>query len=66
MECCYCDKTGHMKNNYRAPKKMEEKNNNSANAVTKEVQNALLLSVDNLIDFWVMDLGASFYTTIYP
>ena len=35
----------------------------SANAVTEEVQDALLLAVDSPLDGWVLDSGASFHTT---
>ena len=33
------------------------------NAVTEEVQDALLLAIDNSLDDWVLDLGVSFHTT---
>ena len=33
------------------------------NAVTEEVQDALLLAVDSPLDDWVLDFGASFHTT---
>ena len=58
-----CGKTGHLKKNYRAPRKNEDKNNDAANFVTDEVRDALILSVDNSCDSWVLDLGASFHTT---
>lgn len=32
--------------------------------VTKEVQDALLLSIDSPLDSWVLDLGASFHTIV--
>ena len=44
----------------KSPKKKNE--DDSANAVTKEIQDALLLAVDNPFDDWVLDLGASFHT----
>ena len=44
----YC-KTGHLKKNYGAPRKNEDKND-AANVVTNEVQDALILSVDDLYD----------------
>jgi hypothetical protein len=34
--------------------------------VTKEVHDALLLSIDNPFDSWVLDSGASFHTTATP
>ncbi|RVW83124.1 Retrovirus-related Pol polyprotein from transposon TNT 1-94 [Vitis vinifera] len=43
------------------PKKKNE--DDSANAVTEEVHDALLLVVDSPLDDWVLDSGASFHTT---
>ncbi|KAG6529732.1 hypothetical protein ZIOFF_011946 [Zingiber officinale] len=55
---------GHMKKVCTTPKKNKNKNKgNVANAVTEEVQDALLLSIDGPIDSWVLDSGASFHTT---
>lgn len=50
--------------NYRKNcKKLRKQNNDSANVVaTIQNQDVLLLSVDNPIDFWVSDSGASFHT----
>ncbi|RVW18807.1 Retrovirus-related Pol polyprotein from transposon TNT 1-94 [Vitis vinifera] len=45
----------------KSPKKKNE--DDSANAVTEEVQDALLLAVDSPLDDWVLDSGASFHTT---
>ncbi|KAL6351502.1 hypothetical protein AAG906_040856 [Vitis piasezkii] len=45
----------------KSPKKKNE--DDSANAVTEEVHDALLLAVDNPLDDWVLDSGASFHTT---
>ena len=42
------------------PKKNED---DSANVVTEEVQDALLLAVDSPLDDWVLDSKASFHTT---
>ena len=63
LECWNCDKTGHLKKNYRAPRKNEDKNNDAANVVTDEVQDALNLAVDDSCDSWVLDSSASFHTT---
>ena len=54
LECWNC-------RSYRSPKKDANKNN--TNAVTEEVQDASLLSIDNTIDSWVLNSGASFHTT---
>ena len=53
---------GHLKKRFRAPRKSEDKNN-VANVVTDEVQDALILSIDDLCDSSVLDSGASFHTT---
>jgi len=35
----------------------------SANAATDEIEDALLCSLDSFIDSWIMDSSASFHTT---
>ncbi|RVW62119.1 Retrovirus-related Pol polyprotein from transposon TNT 1-94 [Vitis vinifera] len=52
---------GHFKRQCKSPKKKNE--DDSANAVTEEVHDALLLAVDSPLDDWVLDSGASFHTT---
>ena len=54
-------KIGHFKRQCKSPKKKNE--DDYANAVTEEVQDALLLAVDSPLDDWVLDSGASFHTT---
>ena len=54
-------KTGHFRNQYKSPKKKNR--DDSANAVTEEIQDALLLAIDSSLDDWVLDSGASFHTT---
>ena len=45
-------------------KVLEKKNGNDfANAITEEMQDALLLAIDSPLDDWVLNLGASFHTT---
>ncbi|RVW92338.1 Retrovirus-related Pol polyprotein from transposon TNT 1-94 [Vitis vinifera] len=61
VQCWNCGKTGHFKRQCKSPKKKNE--DDSANAVTEEVQDALLLAVDSPLDDWVLDSGASFHTT---
>ena len=47
-------------------KVLRKKNgDDSANAVTEEIQDALLLAVDSPLDDWVLDSGASFHTTLH-
>ena len=50
-----------LRRQYKSPKKKNE--DNSANAVTKEVQDALLLALDSSLDDWVLDLRVLFHTT---
>ena len=59
LECWNCGKTGHLKKNFMALRKNIDKNNDAANAVTDEVPNALILSIDDSCDSWVLDSGAS-------
>ena len=54
-------RSGHFRNQCKSPKKKNE--DDSANAVTEEVQDALLLAVDSPLEDWVLDSGASFHTT---
>ena len=61
MQCWNCGKTCHFRRQCKSPKKKNE--DDSANAVTEEVQDALLLAVDSPLDDWVLDSGVSFYTT---
>ena len=51
---------GHFNKDYKNPKKEE---NNSTNATTKDVDDALLLAVHITIDDWMLDSGTSFHTT---
>ena len=48
VQCWNCGKTGHFRNQCESPKKKNE--DDSANAVTEEVQDALLLAVDSPLD----------------
>ena len=61
VQCWNCGKTGHFRRQCKSPKKKNE--DGSANAITEEVQDALLLVVDSPLDGWVLDSGASFHTT---
>ena len=56
-----CGKASHVRRQCKSPKKKNE--DDSANAVTEEVHDALLLAVDSPLDDWVLDSGASFHTT---
>ena len=48
VQCWNCGKTGHFRNQCKSPKK--KNGDDSANAVTEEVQDALLLAVDSPLD----------------
>ena len=61
VQCWNCGKTGHFRNQCKSPKKKNR--DNSANAVTEEIQDALLLAIDSPVVDWVLDSGASFHTT---
>ena len=58
MQCWNCGKTCHFRRQCKSPKKKNE--DDSANAVTEEVHDALLLAVDSSLDDWVLDSRASF------
>ena len=61
VQCWNCGKTCHFKRQCKSPKKKNE--DDSTNAVTGEIQDALLLAVYSPLDDWVFDSGASFHTT---
>ncbi|KAG6644691.1 hypothetical protein CIPAW_08G070400 [Carya illinoinensis] len=63
VQCWNCGKIGHFKNNCMEAKKKNE--HDSVNATTEELRDVLLLSVDNQIESWVLDSGASFHTTAH-
>ena len=50
----------HFRRQYKNPKKKNE--DNSANAVTKDVQDALFLVVDSPLNDWVLDSTPKNYT----
>ncbi|XP_020579458.1 uncharacterized protein LOC110024066 [Phalaenopsis equestris] len=58
--CRNYNKTGQIKKNCKNPKKTE---NFSANVVTEEVQRALLLTIYNFIDDWILDSEASCFAS---
>ena len=61
VQCWNYGKTCHFRNQCKSPKKKNE--DDSANAVTEEVQDALLIAVDSPLDDWILDSGPSFHTT---
>jgi hypothetical protein len=66
IECWNFGKKGHMKKDYRAPKKQrdgQQEKNQEANVIGDALQDALILSVDNIYESWVVDSGDSFHAT---
>ena len=61
VQCWNYGKASHFKRHYKSPKKKND--DDYANAIIDEVQDALLLIVDSPLDDWVLDSGASFRTT---
>ena len=61
VQCWNYGKTSHFRRQCKSPKKKNE--NDSTNAITEEIQDALLLAIDSPLDDWVLDLGVSFHTT---
>jgi hypothetical protein len=65
-ECWNCGKKGHLKKDYRAPKKQRDghqERNQEANVTGDVLQDDLILSVDNIYESWVVDSRASFHFT---
>ena len=60
VQCWNCGKASHFKRHCKSPKKNDD---DPANAVTEEVQDALLLAIDSPFDDWVLDSRVSFHTT---
>ena len=57
---------GHVKKYYRSPKKQtygQQEKNQESNVTGDVLQYALILSVDNISESWVVDSGASFHVT---
>jgi hypothetical protein len=66
IECWNCGKKGHLKKDCRAPKKQRDgqrERNQEANVTGDVLQDALIISVDNIYESWVVDSGASYHAT---
>ena len=61
FNCYNCGKKGHFKKDCRAPKK--DTGAQESAHVTKEVGDAMILSVNRPIESWILDSGASFHAT---
>ena len=62
IECWNCGKKGHLKKDYKDPKKkgdIQQETTQEANVSGDVLQDALILALDNTIDYWVVDSGAS-------
>eukprot|EP00253_Pinus_taeda_P013261 PITA_13261 len=60
-----CRKKGHLQKDYRSWKGKEgdaqQENNHEANVIGEVLQDALILSFENITNSWVVDSGASFH-----
>jgi hypothetical protein len=68
IECWNCGKRRHVKKDCRAPKKQrdgQQERNQEANVTGDVLQDALILSIDNISESWVVDSGASFHATLH-
>jgi hypothetical protein len=66
IECWNCGNKGHLKTDYRAPKKQrdgKQEKKKEANVTDDVLQDALILSVDNISESWVVASVASFHAT---
>jgi hypothetical protein len=66
IKCWNYGKKGHLKKYYRSPKKQGDgqgEKNQEANVASDVLQDALILSLDNIINSWVLDSGYSFHAT---
>ena len=66
--CWKCRKKGHLKKVCRSRKGKEgdtqQEKNHEANVTGDVLQDALILSLENVTDSWVVDSGASFHATL--
>eukprot|EP00253_Pinus_taeda_P021659 PITA_21659 len=65
--CWECEKKGHLKKDCKSQKgkkgDVQQENNHEANVIGDVLQDDLILSLENIIDAWVVDSGASFHAT---
>ena len=65
--CQKCGKKGRLKKQYKSWKGKEgdgqQENNHKENVVGDVLQHGLILSLENIIDVQVLDLGDSFHAT---
>ncbi|KOM52532.1 hypothetical protein LR48_Vigan09g119100 [Vigna angularis] len=63
IECWNCGKTGHYKNQCRSASKKQEGKDEANVATTSGGGDALICSLENKEESWVLDSGASFHAT---
>jgi hypothetical protein len=68
IECWNCEKKAHLKKDCRAPKKQrdgQQEKNHEANVTGDLLQDALILSIDNISESQIVDSRDSFHATPY-
>ena len=64
--CWKCGKKGRLKKDCKSQKgkgDTQQENNHEANVIGDVLQDALIISLENIIDAWVVDSRASFHAT---
>ena len=65
VTCWNCGEKGHFWTNYKKPKKKQNQkfgdDNDSVNSA-EDIGNSLILSVNILVESWILDSGASFHS----
>ena len=68
IQCWNCGKKGHLKKDYKAPKKKgdrQQETTQEANVAGDVLQDDLILALDNTSDNWVVYSGDSCHATPY-
>ena len=59
IQCWKCKETGHFKNQF--PKQTD--GNREVNATTDDSEDTFICCVENSVEYWILDSGASFHAT---